>query len=190
MKMVSAGDNNAQLITRAPPMEENHDGTDERVALWDHIVVCGLPVSVSEFVALLRCTHLNSRRWKHTPVLLIWDGPVSEKTLKDILELEDVYVLRLPPLLNSSLITGRVDEAKRVVLLRCEEQRSLDEKQEADTGAFSSVMQDSAVIFAYNYICENMAHMVQHTICEVVHKDSLAFLETQASAPRYDKNDL
>ena len=61
---------------------------------------------------------------------------------------------------------------------------------EADSDAFSTVTQDSAVIFAYNYICENMPHMVQHTICEVVHKDSLAFLETQASAPRYDKNDL
>jgi hypothetical protein len=45
-------------------------------------------------------------RWKHTPVLLIWDGPVSDQALRDIFDFEDVYILRLPPLLNSSLIAG------------------------------------------------------------------------------------
>jgi hypothetical protein len=33
MAMISAGDNKAQLITRAPPMEESLDGIEERYML-------------------------------------------------------------------------------------------------------------------------------------------------------------
>ena len=39
---------------------------------------------------------------------------------------------------HTHTLTGRVDEAARVVLLRSVELSSLDEKKEGDNGAFSS----------------------------------------------------
>jgi hypothetical protein len=38
--MISASDNKAQLITRAPPMEESHDGLEERYLLSYLYIEC------------------------------------------------------------------------------------------------------------------------------------------------------
>jgi hypothetical protein len=46
------------------------------------------------------------RRLKPTAVLLLWDGPISDDAAQEILAIDELYLLRVPPLSNSSLIAG------------------------------------------------------------------------------------
>ena len=88
-------------IDRQTDRDRSTDGTTRRCPLY------GADPSVMRLVEIIFYTwKLFLHRWKHTPVVFIWDGPVSDEALRDILDFEDVYALRLPPLLNSSLIAG------------------------------------------------------------------------------------
>eukprot|EP00277_Geminigera_cryophila_P011697 CAMPEP_0179440128 /NCGR_PEP_ID=MMETSP0799-20121207/23720_1 /TAXON_ID=46947 /ORGANISM="Geminigera cryophila, Strain CCMP2564" /LENGTH=57 /DNA_ID=CAMNT_0021223153 /DNA_START=157 /DNA_END=327 /DNA_ORIENTATION=+ len=54
--MLGDGDHTLHLLSRIPKME-NPDSPHARVAMRNHILVCGCPTSIREFMAPLRSGH-------------------------------------------------------------------------------------------------------------------------------------
>jgi len=119
---------------------------------------------------------LSAGKKRVQPVLLVWDGPVSEDMLQAMLEFKELYLLRRPPLLSSSMVAGNLEAALRIVLLMSQRAATSSGHTAAAHSSFSSISRDSSVIFAYQYIREHHPRAADRTVCEICQNDSLEFM--------------
>jgi hypothetical protein len=139
---------------------------------------------------------------KQQPVLFVSDGPVTDEMMAEMLPFSasgGLYVLRRPPLLSSSLVAAGLHRAMRVVLLtnsadalaaatasntKASAPELAANGVSAGPSTFDAVIEDSAVIFAYQFINEHFPKVAPRTVCQIVQNDSTEFLKPLGSRPR------
>jgi len=193
VSMIHEGTNSAGLLSLAPPMIPDSDSPSTsapRVNLSKHIVVCGFPPSIREFMSSIRASetvvHSYTGKAPRQPVLFVSEQVVGDDMMQELLDWrEALYVLRRPELAHSSLEIANINEAMRVVLLSSAG-RGAQERQQQQAGgggsSMSAIIDDSPVIFAYHFIRKHFPAVLPRTFCDIVENDSEQFLNERDDA--------
>eukprot|EP00961_Rhodomonas_salina_P104220 1402872-Rhodomonas_salina.5 len=129
-----------------PSLLRTHAGWDV-VDLKNHIVVCGLPHNVADFLRPIK----SAARKQKVTVLFVADWDLSDDQLRMIFPPNipihnpwstlDVFVLHAPPLNPASMKRANVGHASRILLL----------SEHAGPEAEEPGLMDAAVVFAHRY---------------------------------------
>lgn len=131
--------------------DANYQAHAKRVVLRDHVVVCGLPISVKEFVEALWKTHKMDRK-KHE-VLFLWDGAMTDDQKLFMKLTPGVWLLEVPPLDPESLKKAAVEDSACVLILTERRGRTWQEPGIIDAG----------VVFAHRFLTTLEDHHGQET---------------------------
>ncbi|OQR86034.1 Voltage-gated Ion Channel (VIC) Superfamily [Achlya hypogyna] len=173
------------LLTRIP-----HD-------VRNHIILCGMPNMLHDFVAPLREMRLahssqsmpnvlaSSHLSNAIPIVIVSPLPITEKQHGGIAAYEQVYYLQASPLHEITLREAQVYQAANVVILSSCTRTSVDDNQEQTLDFIDQNMIDTDAITLHRFIteaCENNcapgAPMPKITI-ELSRPSSLRFLKDE-----------
>ncbi|EQC39519.1 hypothetical protein SDRG_02957 [Saprolegnia diclina VS20] len=161
------------LMTRIP-----HD-------VKSHIVLCGMPNMLDDFVGPLRTLKMQHTASNAIPIVIISPLPISEKQYASIAPYEFVYYLQASPLHEITLREAQVYAAATIVILGSCTRNANDDDQEQAMDFIDQNMIDTDAITLHRFIteaCENNcapnAPMPKITI-ELSRPSSLRFLKDE-----------
>mmetsp|Transcript_501 Transcript_501/g.1165 ORF Transcript_501/g.1165 Transcript_501/m.1165 type:complete len:294 (+) Transcript_501:176-1057(+) len=156
-----------------PEASEKKNGMNQNLpSLRDHIIICGMPESISDFLAPVvdRSEQLGS----NTLILFIWDGELTEDNHDFLQRCRNARLLAEPPLDPSSFEKANMGWASSVLLLT-------DTRQfRSEVGQLNPELLDAEVIFAYKYIQRKFPEIASRCICEVTENQSVQLIQDES----------